>query len=615
MTLNDMYDQFKAQNKRTGHNIGFQSYFTSAPGMMLPVDHRIMSPSETIQWGININTITQPLVRPAMLDVVQKVDCFFVPLSMILTYFPNMMFQTNDIISSATLDRHGENPHVFPLCGYHKDFASWLHNINQFNIEPNIPMQEHYDVNRFDSFAFGSYRLGMHLGLNPNSMFAQMDWIGAENFQAPSHAMNLKAFPYQLAAYQAVYQNWYRDDEREPRCLKSYQLDYFKDDAETIPLFDLYRLRYHQRERDYYSSLRVSPVMSTLNMLYDSSMDELSAVRNFLDSSYVDPSKPDGTLFDSNRDYNKNLTQYDGLEHLSTGSLRSLFAVEKFNRIMGRARKNYDSQVMAHFGYNVPRDIKHEISFLGSFTGNIGINTVMSTSATQQAELGERAGSGQGKLTGKPIKFTAPCHGVFIAIYYSVPRFSYTEGFNYDKINQITGRLDFPWPEYDRLGDQPMYGFEALNNTMMGETGIEELEAKMYVMPLGWQRRYEQYKRKYSRHSLAFYRPTDYEGTNVWSPWVLGANPYDSLSAEYGGTGSDFQFNDITPNYDSFFVSPHALDNLFVMKYKTTDFTLNEIAHPWLLFQRDPFMHAATINAKLVSFMSVTGEPSLDSMF
>lgn len=93
MTLNDQYDQFKAQNKRTGHNLGFQRYFTSAPGMMLPIDHRILSPSETIQWSVNINTITQPLLRPAMLDVVQKVDCFFVPLSMLYTGFPQTFFR------------------------------------------------------------------------------------------------------------------------------------------------------------------------------------------------------------------------------------------------------------------------------------------------------------------------------------------------------------------------------------------------------------------------------------------------------------------------------------------------------------------------------------------
>lgn len=110
-----------------------------------------------------------------------------------------------------------------------------------------------------------------------------------------------------------------------------------------------------------------------------------------------------------------------------------------------------------------------------------------------------------------------------------------------------------------------------------------------------------------------------YQGTNVWSPWILSARPYESLDVD-GNISQDIpnpyeKLNDVTPNYESFLVSPMCLNDLFVMQYKTTGFTQDEIFHPWLLFQRDPFMHAATINSKLVSFMSVTGEPSLDSMF
>lgn len=613
MTLNDQFDQFKAQNKRTGHNLGFTRKFTSAPGMILPIDHRIMSPSETIEWSVKMNTISQPLLRPAFLDVVQKVDCFFVPLSMIFTAFPNVFFQTSDLLTSAISPDDPWPNLALPLTSY---FDIRLSNVGEFSTkrlssfnEINTQLNEN-----FDSDMFGAYRLGMMLGLNPNTLFFDL------NVPAPvgvSSRMSYRFFPYQLAAYQAIYQNWYRDDDREERVLSSYQLDYLTNTSlGTTARGDLFRLRYHQRERDYFSSLRVSPIMSTLNMLNENSLEELSKVNNYLSAENIKPADNEGS-YNFN---NKNFDQFMGDDAMfATGSLRSLFAVEKFNRIMGRARKNYDSQVMAHFGFDVPRDIKHEISFLGSFSGNVGVDTVVSSAATEQAELGERAGTAKGVLDGKPIKFTAPCHGVFIAVYYGVPRFSYPEGFFFDKKNKITERLDFPIPEYDRLGDQPLYGYESLVNPYFDDPTSTGTAAAAYNHSLGWQRRYEQYKRNYSRHSLAFYRPTTDEGVNVWSPWVLGALPYDSFDIDSVddplNPGHSSEYSDITPRYDSLLVAPNCLNDLFLMKYKTTTFTGDEIFHPWTLFQRDPFMHAATINCKLVSFMSVTGEPSLDSMF
>ena len=30
--------------------------------------------------------------------------------------------------------------------------------------------------------------------------------------------------------------------------------------------------------------------------------------------------------------------------------------------ITGRTKKNYDAQVLAHFGVNVPHDVKHDIT-------------------------------------------------------------------------------------------------------------------------------------------------------------------------------------------------------------------------------------------------------------
>ena len=38
--------------------------------------------------------------------------------------------------------------------------------------------------------------------------------------------------------------------------------------------------------------------------------------------------------------------------------IRQLFANEKLAMITGRTKKNYDSQVLAHYGVSVPHDVK-----------------------------------------------------------------------------------------------------------------------------------------------------------------------------------------------------------------------------------------------------------------
>lgn len=607
--LNQNFDSFQAKLPRTDFQVGRDIYFTSSCGQILPIWFDVLNPGERIHFNAGLKTITQPLLRPAMMNIDQKIELFFVPFSKILTYFPQLFYQTNDYISCDSVGRASNfEDGDFPVFDIKNAFI--VDNIADFN-EPakivsssfDVFEENEFDISYFDSFGKGAYRLLMHLGFNPNCI-CDKRW-NINNFSR----WTPKVFPYQLAAYQCIYQDWYRNDDRERRDMV-YSLDSLVDNASSYLYTNLLQLRYHQRPKDYFTSLRVSPIMSVLNLKSDNAsanvvLDGLKRVNNYLDNLGVTDGSPDENEDNTS---NRNITQFVSFGNLTTGALRSLFAVEKYMRITGRARKNYDSQTLAHFGIKVPHDVKHELTRIGILEGNIGIQTVMSTAGTENTELGERAGTGNGSIKGRALDFTAPVHGVVMAVYYAVPRPTYPLGMTFDKINAITNRLDMFIPEFDRLGMQPVYNYET---TLL----LDESASQDYFqnIQLGWQYRYEQYKRKYDVHTLAFLRNMEVVGvTNDWSPYVIGQRPFRSYFEKTAIHPSDVEYiSDMIPDASAFMCAPTDLNDLFVQNYKTTA-DADDLAKPWLMFATDPFMHACNIDCIKVSSMSTTGEPELE---
>lgn len=597
----------EAKLPRTGFDVGRDYTFTSAPGMILPLYYDVLNQGEKISFNAAIKTIFRPVYRPAACDVRQKVDLFFIPLQMMWTPFGNMFYQTTDYLSSSISEynRNLVNRGETPVLNFGELFYEYFSDLAQLNSRAYSGRGAF-----FDSDLKGAFRLLMHLGYNPCVSAYGFEADNVLDFTDSSFSTwQPNVMPLFALAYQAIYQNYYRDDDREPRVLDSYQFDAYDGNVQLPDLLGIFMLRYHQKEKDYFTSLHVSPIMSTLNLPKGdaSASDVLSAVNNYLSSETVLPTESTVVPYPANvGDNGKSMTQVsyvnNGSFPVSTGSLRSMLAVEKLLRITGRARKNYDSQTLAHLGFKVPRDIKHEITFIGSIDGNLGVNQVLSTgeaadptSTENSGTLGERGGFGGGNLKSKDLQFTAPCHGVLMAVTYTVPSMSYPQGYVVDKLTNITDRMSFYIPEFRNLGQQPMYVYEAL--------GAQD--ARNMVKPIGWQYRDAEKKQKYNVHSLAFFNPySDSSGhRNSWSPWLVGGIPFVRWNID--------QYDNYTPHFESFMVYPGLMDNIFIQHYNPDIADINDLKRPWLLFQTDPFMHAARINCKKVSTMSTFGEPEL----
>lgn len=609
-----------ANLSRTGHDMSQEFTFTASTGMILPTYQDYLNAGETEYYSGDLICRTQPLVTAAMCDVDLYLDWFFVPAQMLFTLFGSKRWMTNDLLSSFYDDSVIDND-TMPLFNIDSYLAV-------ANADLAKPVVNYYDANyslEFECLGKSQFRLANHLGFNPYGIF-KGNSSAATTYVTED---NPNVFPLFALAYQAIYQDYFRLplDSFERRNIKAFNVDSDYTATSTPVSYtalsskaQLFCLRYRPRHLDYFTSIKASPMYSAMNQLGAANAATiLDKVDSYLSGSTVRMvSNTDGQQHPSAGTANNNgvasgtsvpattNTAPNLAGGLSTARLRSLFAVEKLQRVIGRAKSDYDSQVLAHFGFKVPHDVKHQLSHLKTQHSIIHIGEVISTADTYTSGSGGSSGSALGAIGGKgygiiksgdkPFKFTAPCDGVIMCTFSAVPRLRYYGTF--DKQNVLTNRLSFYQPEFDKLGMQPIYHYEAFHFRSADSDNSNRL---------GWQFRYEQWKRKYDKVSEAFALPSNYGQLNQNSAWVVSLSPYatvNSLSGSSYGVGW---------SNAGLVCKPTELNSAMVVPY-TTQWNTAYLTNPQTMFYTDPFICQFRANVKKVSVMSAYGEPDLGTI-
>lgn len=632
-TLNQM-PKHTARLSKTAHDLSQSLAFTAAPGMLLPVYKDILVGGDKIDFTPSIFSRLTPLIAPALCDIEVYLDTFFVPMDMLYSFFGNQLFQVREYFSSQFDDSINN--------GFREDFP--LFNLNDFNFG-GIWSQDPSDANNldrwgnkasdlpndgvnFENFGSSRFRLFDMLGLNPWSLYGE-GFQGATPFNLGA---NPRIFPWQLLAYQCIYQFYYRMDDWEQFSASAFNIDLTLT-AESTESFHHCRsqwseLRYRPFLKDYFTSLKRNPLVAGENLLplrddhgnfsEGQTPFSIESIHSFLGGDSYNVLTPDNNGVDSIKNGG---TQVDAAErgdsYITTSNIRASFALEKLMRITGRAGKNYDSQMLAHFGVKVPHDVKHQISHLGTSKGKFSLGEVTSMASTENAELGDFAGRGSVAFRGSNIKFTAPCHGVLMCLFSAVPKVRYVGTF--DKENALVNRYDLPTPEFMDLGMQPLWAFEAQSGILqeVSGSGDDPSEGAYFRggdWRLGWQFNYEQYKRKFDRVSEAFRNPSDGFNRNVdnaYKNWVMGKLPFNSLPTITGSSQrSDSYQNYFNLSVYNFLCPPTILNQLLQVPY-SVEWSNEYFTKPWLLYQKDPFVCDFHADCTKLSFLSRYGEPQL----
>ena len=486
MSKLDKNQRIRTSKPRQDFNLSHDYLFTATTGQLRPVSHDLLQPGDRVDCKFNFFLRTMPLSTAAMVDVDFFVDYFFVPLELLWLEFGAWWSRTksNWFVSYDDAFDVPVLPNIDRLPMIDTDAVDTLVNVDD---------QKFQKLRLLDDLGLSGFAFGDNNGIRPCSVTLNQEEVYQVNYE------NNQFFPWQLAAYQCIYQHFYRDDEREAYDPKTFSLN-----GQT---FDVYvpflTMRYLNRQDDYFTSTKLSPLVSDVNndpqFLHNFDLnlgDNTFIFRSFSDSYSSSTSSSILNL----ENVGPSDLDNDDPDTRAVNHLRALFAQEKLLHVMNMTYKDYDSQVLARLGYDVPKDVKHGIRHLGHDTCQLNIQEIISGSNTFNGENGSALGdlAGQGKAVSKDFEgvkgFVAPCHGVLMSIWTCRTRPKYTSSaLRKDMVSDIT---DFFTPELDDLGMQPVYQYETKLVNL-----YKKVVADRYARPLapntivGWAYRYEYLKR------------------------------------------------------------------------------------------------------------------------
>ena len=376
----DFMPDFRANLPRTSHVLSHDLGLTCTVAHLNPVFHTIMNPGETIKVGFNYEVRTMPLEAAAFGDFICHTEYFFVPMQLLYQPFDSVVYGITDQFSSQFVNVPNRDLPVIDMSSI----------IGGLYSNRGIPCMYYPETGYpVESTGQSAIRLLDLLGFCP---------IGVATPDANSGVFyNPNVFPYQVLAYNCIYQYYYRLDSREVFDQQSFNWDKYYNQSTPITTYNqnYFLMKYRPLDNDYFTDIKVSPIVDVLNLAdknsFSAAQDWLSRSSNVVGDAassnpgilstfsqllntsspdYVDgqqsitakradgtpigfynplKSDNDGKVYteDSNNTrYNIRVeTQHShDIYSLNTANIRALFASEKLWAITGRAKKNYDDQ-------------------------------------------------------------------------------------------------------------------------------------------------------------------------------------------------------------------------------------------------------------------------------
>ena len=640
----DEMPEYRAKLPTHSHDLSHDFGFTCTTAHLLPVFHDFLNAGETVELGFNYFLRTMPLQSAAMCKLTTHIEYFFVPMQLLFQPFGSFLYGINDEFSSNFVVAIKDKLPVVDLNGI-LDAASLSRTVYSQNGH-NVGENEKMLVYRLaDMFGFDPCRIDSESGghINPNI------------FPYQYLAYNcIYEYYYRLDSREKFDQRFFNFDRFYQR---TDVIEYNELFSSSVDAMRMFGVRYRPLGNDYFTDVKVSPIVDPLNLsnhqtlqgvndwlsqttnlspvagaasgdawtaiqqslggaggqtgsaVYPLGADQYTIAHRASDGSLypASGSVPLGVNASGSHDGDVGTSAYAKLQlrtphthqldgdlgsALNTANIRAMFANEKLWSITGRAKKHYDDQTLAHFGFKVPHDPKHQITCFGHDKGRIDIGEVISTSntydGTNGSPLAEIAGKGYGNMQGKSHRFKAPCHGVVMVIFSVESDRNYYKGV--PKYNVMTNRQDLYQPEYDHLGMQPLFSYEVGDYVDTDHSFI-----------MGWQYRYEQWKRRYNRVTSAFANRGFHQVERA--PFYSWMPVSDANITESEGYTAD------SNNYVNYLNLPTDINDLMLVNYSLTwsgDGTQS-------IYSFDPFVVASHISCKKLSTMSDYSLPRLDA--
>lgn len=601
--MNDIFNN-PTHVARLGYN-GFDMEqkvdFTAAPCMLLPIYYDIALFGDKMRLQCNLKLRTQPLEAASEFNADVRLDWFAVPIRLLYKFFPDQYFNIQDFGTNfVNIDNYTKTD-VLPVINMSDTLESIMINYpdNSQLMPGTVYPFYHYliqedsaDVGTMITWRNDAFRLMDALGIPVSEFNGTIPYLPTVSAFIP-------------AAYQKIYYDFYRLTDREVNDPSFYNLDAAINGRE-IPVsqaLKMFRLHYAPWKKDFFTNVFPSPLQGQGSI--DSFGSQVLQFNNWLSggndnivtarpSSFtvwpnggaVSPEtvKPTTVRFVAGAQSNINAAAVSGI--FNPANIRGMFAVEKALEITRRSAKHYDAQTLAHWGVKLPESLSGECMYLGSQTQPFIVGDVVSTSTSGDEPLGTIAGKGyssyKDERSNNPvIHFEAkePC--VVMCVFSVMPELRYTQR-GYDRLLSWNYVHDWPHPESDNLGMQPLFWYQLW--AKMTATDAEIAPSDIF----DWQYGYSEIKAKHNR----VFGNVHNDGT--LKSWVPQFDIYESFTTNF------------TPE-TIYYGDPMWLNNALVYKYMYENI-LDKTGYRGInytkLYSRDPFIVSADFNCTKSSKLS-----------
>lgn len=622
----------QAHSPRNAFNLSHDKLFTSPVGMILPAFVDDIKEGDKYSLSCKNFTRTDNVNTAAFTSFDEKVDFWFVPYRLLWSGYNQWRLGTTQSRSTTDLQQIGSlEKHP---CAQWSDFLvknSSGQNVLAFD---SFDYTYRYGVGFLSSMVRFLDLLGY--GLLPLDNITQHNSVkeltDAEKNKLVlffnSISSNFDFNWFRLAAYQCVYQHAYRNEDYEPLTPSCYNCDslfisnrvgydggaiypnlapedydanvsspyhlfhglvpytsdvnisLIKKNENRLTLSKLFTPRYKNYRRDVFSTMK--PSNGIVDFYSQEDVDGGSFSGGLLGTSvyFPDPfdeitpgNQPSGRVPYSGTSLRLETEQGDNIS-VSAVQLRNLMAIDKFARLALYSDKNYSSLYKSLLGVSV--DEPDVPRYLGSFSSNININEVVSTSSgtadvngtKATSVLGQLAGKGTGGSQSKVFSESFKEAGIIIGMHYIMP-YNYFNPYRIDPFTRKSSRYDYYYPSFDGLGLSPVFQSE------FSYYGLDKASSTFSLNTLlGFNTRYHEYKQRINTvHGTFAPGQPDYS-------WSLTINDHPYVKNEY-----------------IYKIAPNVSDSVFGVNWNGAMST-------------DPFKCFYSFNVMKVSNMEAIGVPN-----
>ena len=577
-------------------NIGF----TAKLGEILPLYYFDVSPGDKVKINFSSFTRTIPLNQSGFLSVREHYNAYFVPYRLLYKAMPALLTQMyGETNIAATTISQSDMPQSCPMM----DVRGLLTFMNTLNRNQTNDAGMCRVLSSLKLLHYLKYQVDINTSTGPSTQFCNI---------------------LPLLAYHKIYNDFFRLSQWEQPNAATFNCDYFVNS--NVPYIDwrnffisggdainnkfvnaktMLDMEYCSFPLDMFTGVVPSQQYGTSATLNLNNL-ELPTSNNLNFGSFnfqspansgehqanlsVHPSGKYGSLypFGSNDSFvnGVQLNIRDGfigelrnsLTSLSASinvlQMRQMKAEQRWKEITQLNKRDYKSQIDAHFGKSISSHLTTVCHYIGGIQQDLSLNTVINNNLVDGNADNKAFGTSNGKGS---CRFTAPEHGIVMVLYNATILPQY-EGFGLSPTNIRNLATDFLIPEYDKIG-------------------YEEVDPRLYFcnknldrnFKFGYAPRYYDYKTTYDEYLGGFNRyATDFVQKQGKLTLSEDGKDYASVAAFPGYTAS-VDFMDYMHaksfdyaksfNYQYFKVRPSLLNQLMITQVKTV--RLGENTYTW----------------------------------